>query len=60
MADRAGQAVFECYGDHCFLSRFWIADQNAGYQLLRSSLETKIAAKQAGQYFAVLGTPPQR
>jgi hypothetical protein len=60
MADGAGQAIFECYGDRCFLSQFWIGGQNAGHQLLRSSLETKIAAKQAGQFFAVLGTPPQR
>jgi hypothetical protein len=58
--DRIGRAIFDCYGDRCFLSRFWAAGQNEGNQLLRSRFEIKIAANETGAYFAVLGTtPPQ-
>jgi hypothetical protein len=59
-ADKIGRAIFECYGDRCFLSQFWAAGQNEGNQLLRSSLETKIAARQTGAYFALLGTIPSQ
>jgi hypothetical protein len=60
MPDRIGRAIFECYGDRCFLSQFWAAGHRDGSQLLRSSLETKIAAKDTGAYFAVLRTTAPR
>jgi hypothetical protein len=55
-ADKTGRIIFECYGDRCFLSRFWAAGQDQGSELLRSSLETKVAANAMGAYFALLGT----
>ena len=59
-ADKAARAIFECYGDRCFLSQFWSAGGNEGARLVRSSVEIKIAAKQTGQYFAVMASPAQQ
>jgi hypothetical protein len=58
--DNRGKAMFECYSDRCFLSQFWTTGEKEGAQLVRSSLETKIAAKQTGQYFAVMASPARQ
>ena len=55
-----GRVIFECYTDQCFLSQTWVPGQDDGRQLLRSRMETRVAAKQAGKYMALLGTSSQQ
>jgi hypothetical protein len=59
-AGNNGQVIFECYLDQCFLSQIWTPGQDDGRQLLRSRMETRIAAKRPGKYMALLGTSPQQ
>jgi hypothetical protein len=59
-AGKNGQVVFECYIDQCFLSQIWTPGQDEGRQLLRSRTETRAAAKEVGQYMALLGTSAQQ
>lgn len=53
---KTGEVVFECYTDQCFLSQLWTPGQDTGRELLRSRLETEIAKRETGKYFALLGT----
>jgi hypothetical protein len=59
-AGKNGQVIFECYIDQCFLSQIWTPGQDDGRQLLRSRMETRAAAKQVGQYMALLGKGSQQ
>ncbi len=42
-----GFVVFNCYGERCFLARFWTARTDTGQELLRSNLEKKVASEGA-------------
>lgn len=42
-----GFVVFNCYGERCFLARFWTARTDTGQELLRSGLEKKVASEGA-------------
>jgi hypothetical protein len=53
---KTGEVVFECYTDLCFLSQLWTPGQDTGRELLRSRVETEIAKRETGKYFALLGT----
>src|SRR5271155_2472013 len=53
---KTGEVVFECYTDLCFLSQLWTPGQDTGRELLRSRVETEIARRETGTYFALLGT----
>jgi hypothetical protein len=57
---RTGEVVFECYTDLCFLSQLWTPGQDTGRELLKSRLETEIAKRETGKYFALLGTEPRK
>ena len=57
---KAGEVVFECYADRCFLSQVWTPGQNTGRELLRSRLEAEIAKRETGKYFVLLGTEPRK
>ena len=57
---KTGQVIFECYTDLCFLSQLWTPGQDTGRELLRSRLETEIAKREPGKYFALLGTEPRK
>jgi len=59
-AGKNGRVIFECYTDQCFLSQTWTPGQDDGRQLLRSRMERRVAAKQAGKYMALLGTSAQQ
>ncbi|HTS38822.1 MAG TPA: hypothetical protein VMH04_24320 [Candidatus Solibacter sp.] len=43
--DGAGMVSFNCYGNRCFLSRFWSPRANIGKELLKSHLEKDIAER---------------
>jgi hypothetical protein len=53
-SDHLGQAVFTCYGDHCFLSQVWFAGDELGRELVQSSSERHLAKRHAVHYAAVL------
>ena len=57
---KTGQVVFECYTDLCFLSQVWTPGQDTGRELLRSRLETEIAKRETGKYFALLSAEPRK
>lgn len=57
---KTGEVVFECYTDLCFLSQVWIPGRDTGRELLKSRVETEIAKRQTGKYFALLGTEPRK
>jgi hypothetical protein len=57
---KTGEVVFECYTGLCFLSQLWTPDQDTGRELLRSRIETEIAKRETGKYFALLGTEPRK
>lgn len=57
---KTGEVVFKCYTDLCFLSQLWTPGQDAGRELLRSRVETEIARRESGRYFALLGTEPRK
>jgi hypothetical protein len=42
-----GFVVFNCYGERCFLARFWTARTDTGQELLKSNLEKKVASEGA-------------
>jgi hypothetical protein len=54
-AGRAGQVVFRCYRQHCFLEEVWSPTVDSGRRLLTSPAEREQARVGAGVYFAVLG-----
>ena len=51
-----GQAVFQCYGRHCFLSEVWNPTQVAGRRLMKSNWEREIAKKETAKYFALVAS----
>jgi hypothetical protein len=53
---KTGEVVFKCYTDVCFLSQLWTPGQDTGRELLRSLVETRMAKREAGKNFALLGT----
>jgi len=53
---KTGEVVFECYTDLCFLSQVWTPGRDTGRELLRSRVETEIAKRKTGTYFALLGS----
>lgn len=55
-----GRAIFDCYFGECFLSQVWIAGQEVGRTLPKSTHQIELASKRPGQQFAVLGRKPQR
>jgi hypothetical protein len=55
---KTGEVVFECYTDLCFLSQLWTPGQDTGRELPKTRLETEIAKRETGNYFALLGTEP--
>jgi hypothetical protein len=57
---KTGEVIFECYTDLCFLSQLWTPGQDTGRELLKSRLETEIAKRETGKYFALLGTEPRK
>jgi hypothetical protein len=57
---KTGEVVFECYTDLCFLSQLWTPGQDTGRELLRSRVETEVAKRETGKYFALLGTEPRK
>jgi hypothetical protein len=57
---RTGEVVFECYADLCFLSQVWTPGRDTGRELLKSRVETEIAERENGKYFALLGTEPRK
>jgi hypothetical protein len=40
-----GFVVFNCYGERCFLARFWTARTDTGQEVLKSSTEKKLASQ---------------
>ncbi len=40
-----GAVVFNCYGKRCFLSRFWTARTDTGQEVLKSTIEKRLAAQ---------------
>ncbi len=42
-----GFVVFNCFGERCFLARFWTARTDTGQELLKSNLEKKVASEGA-------------
>lgn len=48
-----GEFVFRCYTDICFLSQVWTPSQETGREVLTSRVETEIAKREAGTYFAL-------
>ena len=56
----AGQIIFHCYSDSCFLSELRSPIQGNGRQLLTSRTEAEFAKKERGRYFAVLGEKPRQ
>jgi hypothetical protein len=58
-AGATGQIIFHCYSDYCFLSELRSPIQGNGRQLLTSRSEAKLAKKEQGNYFAVLGEKPR-
>jgi len=59
-AASTGKVVFQCYTDLCFLSQVWTPGQEFGRELLRSRVETETSKREAGKYFALLGTEPRK
>jgi hypothetical protein len=57
---KTGEVIFECYADLCFLSQVWTPGQDTGRELLKSRVETEIAKRETGKYFALLGTEPRK
>ncbi|HET7207939.1 MAG TPA: hypothetical protein VFI95_15290 [Terriglobales bacterium] len=57
---KTGEVIFECYNDLCFLSQVWTPGRNTGRELLKSRVETEIAKRENGKYFALLGTEPRK
>jgi hypothetical protein len=57
---KTGEVVFECYTDLCFLSQLWTPGQDTGRELLRPHVETAIAKRETGKYFALLGSEPRK
>jgi hypothetical protein len=57
---KTGEVIFECYTDLCFLSQLWTPGQDTGRELLKARLETEIAKRETGKYFALLGTEPRK
>jgi hypothetical protein len=41
----AGVVVFNCYGERCFLSRFWTARTGFGQEVLKSGFEKKLSSQ---------------
>src|SRR5215469_4114852 len=58
-AGAAGQIIFHCYSEYCFLSELRSPIQGNGRQLLTSRAEAELAKKQQGRYFAVLWEKPR-
>ncbi len=50
--DGGGLVSFNCYGNRCFLSRFWNPRANVGKELLKSRLEKEVAGH--GDQLAVI------
>lgn len=40
-----GVVVFNCYGERCFLSRFWTARTDTEQEVLKSDIEKKLATQ---------------
>ena len=57
---KTGEVVFECYTNLCFLSQLWTPGQDTGRELPKTRLETEIAKRETGNYFALLGTEPRK
>jgi hypothetical protein len=57
---KTGEVVFECYTDLCFLSQLWTPGRDTGRELPKTRLETEIAKRETGNYFALLGTEPRK
>jgi hypothetical protein len=55
--DPAGQVVFHCYADRCFLSEYWTAARENGSQLVPSRFEMEFAKHGKGTEFALLVQP---
>jgi len=56
----AGQIIFHCYSDFCFLSELRSPIEGNGRQLPTSRAEAALAKKEQGRYFAVLGEKPRQ
>src|SRR5580658_2193416 len=50
----AGQVVFHCCADRCFLSEYWTPTRENGSQLLPSRYEAELAKHGKGIEFALL------
>lgn len=48
-----GEVVFRCYTDICFLSQVWTPSEDTGREVLMSHVETEIARREVGTYFAL-------
>jgi hypothetical protein len=57
---KTGEVIFECYTDVCFLSQLWTPGRDTGRELLRSHVETEMAKRETGKYFALLGSEPRK
>ena len=57
---KTGEVIFECYTDLCFLSQVWTPSRDTGRELLRSRIETEIAKRETGKYFALLGSESRK
>lgn len=57
---KTGEVIFECYTDLCFLSQVWTPSRDTGRELLRSRVETEIAKRETGKYFALLGSESRK
>ncbi len=40
-----GAVVFNCYGERCFLSRFWTSRSDTGQEVLKSDIEKRLASQ---------------
>jgi hypothetical protein len=59
-AGAAGQLIFHCYSDRCFLSELRSPIQGNGRQLLMSKMEARFAREENAKYFALVEEEPQK
>lgn len=57
---RAGELIFHCYGDRCFLSQVWSAARENGREFFAPRAERELAKQEQVKYFAILGDQPQK
>ena len=47
---------FQCYAGECFVAQVWIPGRDGGFALRQSKAQQQLAARNTGQYMALLAT----